>query len=114
MSFPNQFPQQPPQPQAQTQAPQQQQQRFNHFAVWVQAIQSRAAQTGQAVDRNKVIAAGMAMEALEAAVAVGMTVLPNDKFSTANAVELAKLITDIEFNLRNEITDETPDDGAEE
>lgn len=59
------------------------------------------------------IAAGRACEHLRAAVAIGMQYLPPDKFSTTNAIELARFIYEIESDMTDELVteeEETDDD----
>lgn len=67
------------------------------------------------IERPKLalIAAGRACEHLKAAIAIGTQYLPHDKFSTTNAIELARFIYEIESDMTDELVteeEETDDD----
>ena len=69
------------------------------------------------IERPKLplIAAGRACEHLRAAIAIGMQYLPPDKFSTTNAIELARFIYEIESDMTDElVTEEETDDDIDD
>lgn len=70
------------------------------------------------IERPKLalIAAGRACEHLKAAIAIGMQHLPLDKFSTTNAIELARFIYEIESDMTDELVteEEEADDDVDD
>lgn len=79
------------------------------FARYLAALEAR----GDA-DTTLAVGARDAFAALEAAVAIGRTLLPEDKFTTANALELARLVYEADRDARAEAGDPGGESDAPE
>lgn len=73
------------------------------FTRWATDAQARG------VDQVKIVAAGLTYEAIEAARAIALSLLPPEKVTPAHVVEIAKVIFEVENSLldRGEEPDET-------
>ena len=77
------------------------------FMAWMAKANSDA-QAGR-TEEVKIVAAVQAYECMEAAISIGLTLLPSGTTMTpANAIDLARFIFEIESSLRQE-----PDDAEE-
>lgn len=70
----------------------------NAFDKWLETARNKNA------DEARLISAAMVYEAIVCAKAIGIALLPPDKFTTANCIEIAKLVLETE----NTLTEEEP------